>query len=429
MGGTRASNSKLAPGEDTIDRAKPKKQADGTWIVKWSYRPPDGRKPGRWTNKGGTKGEALLRARNKLDDLKATGSGSTWKPSDPVGTYIEKVSKPAIEKARLVESSRDRYTSVLRLLLGQCPQDDHRHTKSLKDHTIFSASRKRVLIDCLEEIAALHGPGTAHHARIVLGRYVLDPMETDDLIEVSPIRGRKIDLSGGKSHQRARGGVALTAQQWNAVIDFLLGLDPAEGVTAPKQGMYTLADKVAVKKNAIDLALLQAVTGMRVGEASSATWGMVEVDDGGMMVLHLPEEITKTKKGRDVRIADPEVSKRLLNRRGEAGDDWPVIGSPAKPKRQWNQRQRSEHTAKLYDEIAKALEIPELKVERTHVWRATINSITAGDGVPEVVRTAHLGHTAAVNRSRYTDMRDMSPLTDSLRRIRDGQVTTKVDAE
>lgn len=418
MASSRASNSKLAPGEDTIDRAIPKKQVDGTWIVKWSYRPTDGRKPFRPTNKGRTKGEALLRARNKLADLKATGAGSTWKPSDSLEDYVEKVSKPAIEKARLVEASRDRYTSVLKLLVGQCARGDHKHVKALKDHTIHSASRKRALIDCLEEIARLHGPGTAHHARIVLGRYVLDPMETDDLIEVSPIRGRKIDLSGGKAKTRSRGGVALTAEQWNTVIDYLLSLDPAEGLAAPKRGMYTLADKVAVKKNTIDLALLQAVTGMRVGEASAATWGMVSTDGSGVMVLHLPKVITKTKKGRDVRIADPAVSERLLGRRGDAQDDWPVIGSPAKPYAQWDQRQRSEHTATLYDQIADALDIPELHIERTHVWRATINSITAGDGVPEAVRTAHLGHTAAVNRSHYTDMRDMTPLTDSLRRLR-----------
>ena len=88
-----------------------------------------------------------------------------------------------------------------------------------------------------------------------------------------------------------------------------------------------------------------------------------------------------------------------------------MIGSPAKPESRWNQRQRSEHTAVLYDQIAEALDIPEMHVERTHVWRATLNSITARDGVPEAVRTAHLGHTSAVNRTRYTDLRDMAPLT------------------
>lgn len=429
MAAARASNSKLAPGEDTIDRANPKKQADGSWLVKWSYRPADGQKPKRSTNKGQTRGEALRRARARLEDLKATGSGGTWKLSDPMVGYMEKVSKPAIEKARLAESSRDRYLSVLKMLGGQCSREGHRHAKSMSGHTIHSGTRKRALIDCLEEIAHLHGPGVAHHARIVLGRYVLDPMETDDLIEVSPIRGRRIDLSGGAEKTRTRGGVALSAEQWNAVIDYLLALDPAEGVDAPKQGMYTLADKIAVKKNAIDLALLQAVTGMRVGEASAATWGMVGTDDAGAMVLHLPAEITKTKKGRDVRIADPSVSQRLLARRGDAGDGWPVIGSPAKPQAQWDQRQRSEHTARLYDQIAEELGIPELRVERTHVWRSTINSITAGDGVPEAVRTAHLGHTPAVNRSRYTDVRDMSPLTESLRRLRAAEVDTKVDTE
>lgn len=419
MAGARASNSKIAPGEDTIDRAIPKKQADGTWIVKWSYRPADGRKPQRHTNKARTRGTALQRARDKRDDLRAAGPGGTWKLGDAMVDYIEEVSKPTIDQAPLAADTRDRYRAVLRFLLDDCPQD-HRHAKSLRPHTIHSGTRKRTVNDALKEIARLHGPGTAHHARIALGRYVLEPMETDELIEVSPIKGRKIDLSGGRERVRTRGGVALSAEQWNAVIDHLLDLDPAEGITPPKQGMYTLADKVAVKRNAIDLALLQVMTGLRVGEATRLTWADAGTDTDGTLVVVLTKEVDKNKKGRAVRIADPRVSERLLSRKtADVEGDWPIIGSPAKPDKRWDQRQRGDHTKRLYVQIAEDLDIPELLTERTHVWRATINSLTAGDGVPEAIRTAHLGHTAAVNRGHYTDLKDMTPLTDSLHRLRD----------
>ncbi|WP_181274675.1 hypothetical protein [Brevibacterium oceani] len=417
MTATRASNSKLAPGEDTINRAKPKK-VGSTWTVKWSYLPdePDARLK-RFTNQGPTRGEALQRARDKLTKLNEARSASEWRLGDAITEYVEKVARPAVEKAKLSEVSRDRYKAVLRFLVGECSNEAHQHSKAL-DGSIRAAVRRRTLIECLEEIADEHGPGSAHHARIVLGHYVLDQLEIDELIETNPLKGRRVDLSGGKDRAPARGGVALSAEQWNAVLDYLLDLDPAEGVTNPKQGMYSLADKIAVRRNSIDLALMQAVTGLRVGEASSATWAMVGTDDDGMMVLSLSPEVTKTKRGRDVRIPDRAVSDRLLSRRGDAGVDWPIIGSPAKPEAIWNKRNRTMHTAKLYDELAEALDIPELRVERTHVWRATLNSLAAADGVPEAVRVAHLGHTAAVNRSSYTDLRDMTPLADSVRRLR-----------
>lgn len=44
---------------------------------------------------------------------------------------------------------------------------------------------------------------------------------------------------------------------------------------------------------------------------------------------------------------------------------------------------------------------------RTHVWRATLNSLLAAS-VPEVQRAAYFGHDAVVNRSAYTDVTDTS---------------------
>lgn len=160
---------------------------------------------------------------------------STWSATDSITDYIAEVSRPAIEAARLAPASRGRYLGALRYLVGDCRQD-HEHTASLKDHTIASGTRFRALERCLQEIAALHGPESAHQTRSVLGKYVLDQMTRDEVITASPIAGKRIDLTGGQPRQRSRGGVALTREEWNKVIDHLFTLDPADGVTRPKRG-------------------------------------------------------------------------------------------------------------------------------------------------------------------------------------------------
>ncbi|GAA4522638.1 hypothetical protein GCM10023160_11370 [Brachybacterium paraconglomeratum] len=269
----------------------------------------DGSKTKQRRSEGRTIGEARRRAHEKAEGLRAASRPMTWQTRDRLTEYIEQVGKKALNEARLAKASQERYLGVLRYLVGDC--GEHRHESSLKEHTISSGTRFRVLERCLQEIAATHGSETPHQARSVLGKYVLDQLIRDDLIVASPIAGKRIDLSGGKSRERARGGVSLTLEQWNAVIDHLLTLDPAEGVERPRQGMYTLEDRIAVKANAIDLTILQALTGLRVGEATSITWAMVELTDEAM-VLHLPPEVVKTKRGRPLYVTALADSLRRL---------------------------------------------------------------------------------------------------------------------
>lgn len=189
--------------------------------------------------------------------------------------------------------------------------------------------------------------------------------------------------------------------------------------------MYTLEDRIAVVANAIDLTLLQTMTGLRVSEATNVDPSMVTCDDD-KMIFDLPPEITKTKKGRFVHVTDPAVVERLKPRwetaRAMGG---PLIPSPAKPGVVWDQRQRNEAVKELYVKMAKELGIPALETERSHVWRATLNTLTLVDGVPEAIRAAHLGHTAQVNRRNYTDTRDGALLAQSLAKMRQAKSTHK----
>ena len=107
------------------------------------------------------------------------------------------------------------------------------------------------------------------------------------------------------------------------------------------------------------------------------------------------------------------VRERVLARRG-LGEAL-VIGSPAKPDTPWRQRQRSAATARLYTELADELGMEDLATARTHVWRATLNSVFIE--LPESTRAAYFGHTVAVNRARYTGTSDTSAMVEAARSV------------
>lgn len=403
----RASTNKLAPGENTIDR-NALWLKNGRYHLTWSIALPDGRTLRR-TTQAATKGEARRRAKAKATEILASGLGASWKHGDILAKYIAEVSRPSIESAQLRDESKRRYRLALRLLLGEC-SSEHSHVHSLKKHTIGSGVRFRVLENCLKEIAQLHGTESAHQARSVLSKYVLDELVRDEVINSSPIAGKRIDLRKERNSVSTKGGRALSADEWAAVIDHLLALDPEEGIEAPKQGRWTFDDRVAVRRNTIDLTLLQATTGLRVGEAVALTWNDIDVEDQGQVYVTVSDAISKTHRGRRAPILDDRVAEHILERRSRASsDDEYVIGSPALPARKWDQRQRGKAVEALFIEIARKLDIELLLTARSHVWRATLNTLLL-DLVPEVQRAAFFGHNAATNRGHYTDVTDTSAM-------------------
>lgn len=403
----RAPTSKLAPGETTIDRNTPWLK-NGRYCLTWTIALQDGRTL-RKTSQAATKGEVRRRAKAKATEILASGVGSVWKNNDKLSKYLVEVSRPAIDSAPLRDSSKSRYRLAVRLLMGECSAE-HVHAHSLRTHTIGSGVRFRVLENCLKEIARLHGEESAHQARSVLSKYVLDELVRDELIPSSPIAGKRIDLARGRAPGSARGGRALNAEDWSKVVGHLLTLDPAEGIEAPKQGRWTFADRVAVKRNAIDLTLFQAATGLRVGEAVALTWNDIDVDDQGQVYVTVSDLVSKTHRGRRAPILDRRVAERILARRGsEVSDEDYIIGSPALPTRRWAQRQRGKAIETLYLEMAQELEIKLLLTARSHVWRSTLNTLLL-DSVPEAQRAAFFGHNAATNRGHYTDVTDTSAM-------------------
>jgi len=277
----------------------------------------------------------------------------------------------------------------------------------------------RALEKCLQEIAKLHGAESARQARSVLSKYVVQQLNRDGVINGNPLSGMAIDLkSDARPHVSIRGGQALKRADYNAVLEHLLSLDPADGQTKPSRGRWSLDDRIARRRNIIDLTLLQAATGLRVGEANAITWKNIETSDDGTLHVVITDAVSKTHKGRRVPILDERVAERVLTRQNAAQSlDEHVFGSPADPMIPWDRDNCRKTAATFYNELAASLYIELLSTARTHVWRATLNSLLLHQ-VPEVVRAAFFGHDVVMNRAAYTDLSDTSGMVNAAKRLR-----------
>lgn len=391
---TRASNAKLEPGKHSIDRATPAKQPDGTYWLRWRICLHDGRvKSVR--SQGRTVGEVRARARTKAEEILTASTDGSWKQGDDLGKYIDKVAKPTIEKAKLADNSRARYGTAI----GQLKE-------ALAGHTIGTGMRFRALEKALQAIAKKHGSESARQARTVLGKYVIQQLIRDELLTGSPITGMAIDLSS-KKPVRPQPERAMTLDELNAAIDWLLAHDPADGIPETKRGRGGPAAAIAKRRALIDLALLQACSGLRVAEANALTWK--EFDDSAEVSK------SKTHRGRVVPLLFADVVEHLAKRR-ELGGTY-VIGAPTDASKQWDRDHCRKACAEFYPEIGKAIESTGVfEHGRTHIWRKALNSLMLD--VPEAVRAAYFGHDAEVNRRYYTDTTDVSPILDAARKLR-----------
>lgn len=398
----------LNPGEHSIDRVTPV-PIDGGFRLQWRIVLHDGRAK-YVTTQAPTRAEVRTRARAKAAELLRTSGTSSWSLRSPVAEYMEKVTRPAIESERLAEATRARYWLSYRLLLGECGSKEkgHRHRHALKGLSIEAAMRPRVLKDCLEEIGRLHGVKNVKHAKLVASKYLARPLKLDGLLQYNPLADLDLDLSGARKPPVQRGGHALTREEYHKAIDWLLTQDPTQ-VEKPKRGRWTLEDRIVERRALLEFVLTQAATGMRTSEIGKRPVNEVEVDGNGNVVFVLSSEATKTRKARRVPVLDDRVARLVVERIEELPEGAYLFGSPTDPMKEWLPRNRDRKLAGVYEELAEACGIEMFRVERGHSWRTTINSILA-DVVPEDQRIRLLGHTREINRTHYTDAREVEAL-------------------
>ena len=396
----RASNAKLGPGENSIDRARATKQPDGSYWLRWRLCLPDGRVKA-YRSQGKTVTEARARADETARKALESARNAAWGLDDDLPTYIKQVTLPAIEKARttkgrdLADNSKLRY----RAAAGQLRD-------GFKGHTIGSGTRFRVMESVLQDIAQVHGSESARQARNVLGKYVIQQLIRDEVLGGNPLAGMGIDL-GSEKPLPPRPERAMTKDELNSAIDWLLALDPAESLAGPKRGRGGSAAAIAKRRNLIDLALLQACSGLRVGEANALTW---DVFDNSANVTK-----SKTHRGRVVPLLFPDVIEHLAKRRALGGAY--VIGSPVDGSKPWDRDHCRKECAKFYPEIGAGIDCHEVFDHgRTHLWRETLNSLMLG--VPVEVRAAYFGHDSDTNSRYYTDTTDVTPMLTEAKKLR-----------
>lgn len=398
---TRAASTRLTPGQHSIDRAVPFWYRD-SWTIRWRVRLPSGKLVSRTTS-APTKGLARARAKEKAAELLAVGADnpSGWTPRSDIAAYMEARTLPAIRSDRLSSETVRRYSLAYRLLRGECHDAACTHEYALVGLSIHDAMRPRQLASCLQEIGERHGAKNVKHARIVASKYLARPLKLDELIEHNPLSDLDIELDGARQPERRRGGQALSLDEYQRAVEWLLAADPADA-SAPKRGRWTLEQAVTARATAIDLILAQATTGCRVSELANRPAGDFTLDKTGTIIVQLSAEVTKTRRGRPVPVLDPRVSTRLAARlKGIQDPSWPMFPAASDPSKQWQPRTRDRKLAEIYREMAEALDIPLLTFERGHLWRSTLNTLLY-EAIPEATRTRLLGHSPAVNRSHYT---------------------------
>ncbi|WEV65623.1 site-specific integrase [Bifidobacterium sp. ESL0764] len=408
-----ASKAKIEPGETSIDRAKVRKE-NGVYVFDWRIRLMDGRLLNR-RSQGKTIGIARARARKTATELLRAGDQKTWKTTDLINDYIVKVSIPSIEASNLRKNTKLRYLAAIKQVIAA-----YKTSQNTKGYTIAGGTTFKALESVLRAVAREHGKESAHHARTVLSKYVLQSMVRDQLVENNLLLKESIDLNLPEDDNDAatpRGGHALTLPQYASIVQKLLSIVPEDGISKPKQGRFGLEDRIAKRRNTIDVTLLQAATGLRIGEANAITWKNIRFGERSQATVHISKALSKTHKMRDVPVLIPAVVERLQARKraSSSSSDY-VIGSPTDASKIWDARNCSKSIANLYCELADELNIELLKTARSHVWRATLNTMLLGS-VPEIIRAAYFGHTQEVNRDSYTDTTNVAPMLQAFNQL------------
>ncbi|MGP4994553.1 hypothetical protein [Glutamicibacter ardleyensis] len=422
----RASSAKLEPGDHSIDRATPwQDESSRKWMLAWSLRLPNGKLLRRRTQSDKHK-DLRPKARKKAEELLDQAKEGQWKPSSELAGYIERISRREIETSDLRPRTKEMYLGAVRLILGDCKKhtekDGNQHKYNLKNESIDSMKNVRLIERCLQEIAELHGYELAEKAQVILSKYVIQEMRRDGIMDYNPIRGMdfKLKRKAKSIAPSKKGGVALSRDDYGKTLEYLLALEPASLVPErTKNNLEHLKETdLRQAESLIDLTLLQMTTGLRVTEANGLTWaGHVDVGEQGSVHVTVDPEMSKTKKGRRIAILDERVAQRIIDRKSKYPKSIYVIGSPADGNKEWSRSATAKATRMLYLELAKTLKINELLTERTHVWRATLNTLLR-EHVSDVERSAWFGHTVEVNRASYTDLSDTSAMLHASQNLR-----------
>lgn len=398
----------LEPGQDNIDQRKVTGNPKDGYRLQWSVRLYDGRTLKRSiTLKGKTKGQVRARAREKTAELlRTSGTKGTWSPASMMGEYIRQASIPYVQSANLRESTKRAYVQKLELMADR-----------LEAYPIADGCRPDTLQEKLNEVAAEHGTATAKQCRKVINKWVIQRLVINNVIDHNPLYGINIDINVEHvAKAKPTGGVALTDGEYRRALDWMLALDPNDPEkTKPKRGRYTQEDLARKRLAVIDMTLLQATTGLRIGECRQLEGRDVSTHDNETWVTVRPEA-SKTHRGREVPIIDHRVADRINARHQKlTGASDRLFPSQVEENTEWDKSNAQKAITGFLREVSEKCGIPALANHSSHIWRATLSTQAMQRGVPAEIRAAYFGHSAEVNRDYYTDTTDVSGVLNALR--------------
>lgn len=408
---TKAPRSYIEPGHHSIDRVTPRPGPGESWIIDWCVRLPSGRLVEKRTQ-AATKTLVKARAKRKAEKLLTTGGTATCDPGMSIEKFIDTVTMKSIEDAQYEQSTHRLYVTAVKRIRAE-----------LRGMAIADAATHGAVKTALLAIAAKHGEGGAKNAKKVLSGHIVAPLLADGVIKQTPLpKEHPINLSvGAKATVRSpRGSAELTLDHWHTVVEFLLGLDYTD-VAPPKRGRWTHADTIAKRRNAVDQALYQCATGLRLSEVVGQAWGDITDGPQGLWLTTTAPKPVRVKgvtvrKERTIPPLLPEVTERMRERRDTAeGPFW--LPAPTDPNKAWGVSAAKEAANELYVEMADALTIEPLRTLRGHAWRSVINEELIKRGVPVEQRVAYLGHSKGVNAESYTHNVDLTAVTSLIGKL------------
>lgn len=392
----------LAPGSHSIDRCTPSwNEARSAYVLRWRIKLHDGTSKQKRTQ-GRTRQIVLRKARAEAEAMLATNAASTYNALSSAVVFLDDVVAEMIEQADVKPRTKEQYKGSLKKI--------RRKAQGMQLGTLaLPATMKRII----NAVADEHGRESARQVRSTLSAYVIQGLIDHGIVQQNLLRGQRIVAT--KKKRRVEELPTPTKEQWRAVINYVMSSDMDGLFPGKTSGAAHKVSARARHRRVAELTLLQATTGLRVNEARELVWSDVSLPDAdGYTWITVRPEISKTGKGRTVAVLDKAVAKSIQDRR--RADDAPVIGSPADIDAKWERAAVIKAVREYYPQLADLVPCEPLRTQRAHVWRRTLNTITAGVLSAEV-RAAWFGHTEKENWESYTTYTQMKPAADVLSEV------------
>ena len=389
----------LEPGTHSIDRCKPSWNKDrSAYVLRWRIRLHDGSIKAKRTQ-ARTRQIVMRKARAEAEAMLATNAASTYNARSNATDFLDDVVLEMIETADVRPRTKDQYKGSLKKIRNKA-------AGMQLGALSLPATMKRII----NEVAAENGHEAARQVRSTLSAYVVQGLMDHGITTQNLLRGQRI-ISTKKPKAVAEAPTP-TREEWRRVIDYVINSDMDAVFPGKTSGAAHKITARARHRRVAELTLLLATTGLRVNEARQLLWRDIsEVDGDGYTWVTVRPEVSKTGRGRTVAVLDPKVAKSLQERRRAATA--PVIGAPADIDDFWERAAVIKAVREYYPQLAELTGCEALRTQRAHVWRRTLNTMTAGV-LPVDVRAAWFGHTVSENEQSYTTYTQVKVAADVL---------------